>query len=54
MKIEDKKKLLYDYKVDMMGSKYCFPVILPDNAIKTVITIDEALKILNKIIITED
>lgn len=50
MKAEDKKKLLYNYKIEMMESRYCFPVVFQDNSFKTVITIDEALKILNKMI----
>lgn len=54
MTVEDKKKLLYNYKIEMMESKYCFPIVFQDNSFKTVITIDEAIKILNRMIKTEE
>lgn len=54
MKAEDKKKLLYNYKIEMMESKHCFPIVFQDNSFKAVITIDEALRILNKMISAED
>ena len=48
MKTQEKDKFVYDYKIELMESNNCFPVIFKDNSFKTVITVDEAVKILDR------
>ena len=50
MTIQEKDKFVYDYKIELMESNNCFPVVFKDNSFKTVITVDEAVKILDRMI----
>lgn len=43
---KENKSFIYEYRIALMEGKTCLPMVWSDNSLHTVITIDEAIKIL--------
>lgn len=43
---KEDKSFIYEYRIALMEGKTCFPMVWPDDSLHTVITIDEAIRIL--------
>lgn len=49
MKKED-KNFIYEYRIALMEGKTCMPMVWSDNSLHSVITIDEAIRILHNML----